>query len=162
LLAAPLQVAARCWRIGLILAGPMMLILMISLLATHWKVDTELIQRSLFASAHSGLSLLIPVVAALLLSATTSSTSMMTTLHRFASRIVGEQAAWRASCAVLLCFRTIPLARETYLQIQDAFRARGIRGIRARPWKIFVPFLIALVDHALQTGVALDARRVLH
>lgn len=154
----PLQVAISCWKVGIFMAGPMALLLVIAPTMTGLPLDPAALTAVLTNAARSGLSLLTPMVAALLVSATTSSTEILRTLQRVSTPIFGDRIAWRTAFAILLSFRTISIARESYDQVLDAFRARGIPP---RPWNTFVPFLSALVGHALATGVALDARRVL-
>lgn len=167
----PISTLVRCWRVGVLIVAPMTLVLVATRLisgAQQFSTTQEIsvmqalsdaLAPALLAGAQSGAALLLPVEAALLLSATTSSTAIMETLAHGIRPLFGDRAARRLSLAVLLTFRTVPLAFDKYREVQDAFRARGTKP---RPWNIFVPFLIGLVEHALATSVALDARRVLH
>ncbi|TLP76873.1 CbiQ family ECF transporter T component [Nesterenkonia sphaerica] len=121
-------------------------------------VVLQLMLNDLFTTAEVLSRILACLLAAQLLMLTTEPTELVGVLRRILTplRFLGVRPG-RVALAALITLRSIPYLADTFHLAGQQARARGLeRDLRART----VPLLLGAVNHARNTGRALNARGI--
>jgi biotin transport system permease protein len=97
------------------------------------------------------------ILAASLLTLTTKTSDLIAALEQFFNRFLPEHIAETISLAFSLCFRFIPLVRQTFDEVTEAQKARG----HHKDWRaLATPTIIRTLKSADEISQAIIARSV--
>lgn len=97
----------------------------------------------------------IMIVAATLLTLTSKTSEMIEGIERSIGKLFGADVAEKVGLAFSLALRFMPMVRETYQEVREAQKARGL----GRNWyALITPTMIRTLKSADEIAQAIDAR----
>lgn len=137
----PLSLAWQAMRPAL---WVLVLIFLVQLWLNDWQFGLYVVLR--FA---------IMIVAATLLTLTSKTSEMIEGIERSVGKLFGADVAEKVGLAFSLSLRFIPMVRETYQEVREAQKARGL----GRNWRALItPTMIRTLKSADDIAQAIDAR----
>lgn len=122
----------------------LVLIFLVQLWLNDWQFGLYVVLR--FA---------IMIVAATLLTLTSKTSEMIEGIERSVGKVFGADVAEKVGLAFSLSLRFIPMVRETYQEVREAQKARGL----GRNWRALItPTMIRTLKSADDIAQAIDAR----
>ncbi|TDQ62026.1 biotin transport system permease protein [Maritalea mobilis] len=122
----------------------LVLIFLVQLWLNDWQFGLYVVLR--FA---------IMIVAATLLTLTSKTSEMIEGIERSVGKLFGADIAEKVGLAFSLSLRFIPMVRETYQEVREAQKARGL----GRNWRALItPTMIRTLKSADDIAQAIDAR----
>lgn len=103
------------------------------------------------------LRFLVMILAASLLTLTTKTSELISALEAGLVKFMSTRNSERISLAISLCFRFIPMVRQTFEEVREAQRARG----HNRNWRALItPTIVRTLKSADEISQAITARSI--